>query len=115
MAIPWTFLYQNAYPPYGFTGNEVRVIGVIDLPVLFGSPPRQVWQIVKFHVVNAVCSYIAILGRMTLSALRAVTFIPHLKIKFLTENGVSEVRGDQQTSKQCYLHNVVPETKPRGS
>ncbi|XP_017245343.1 uncharacterized protein LOC108217003 [Daucus carota subsp. sativus] len=104
-------LYQNAYarmdlgdrkmtiakgsPLYGFTGNEVRVIGVIDLPVLFGSPPHQVWQMTKFHVINASCSYNAILGRTTLSALRAVTSIPHLKMKFPTEYGVGEVKGDQ--------------------
>lgn len=26
-------------PLYGFIGNEVRVVGVIDLPILFGSSP----------------------------------------------------------------------------
>ncbi|XP_074326653.1 uncharacterized protein LOC141664594 [Apium graveolens] len=30
-------------PLYGFTGNEVKVVGMIDLPVLFGSPPCQTW------------------------------------------------------------------------
>ncbi|XP_074336418.1 uncharacterized protein LOC141673565 [Apium graveolens] len=28
-------------PFYGFTGNEVKFVGVIDLPVLFGSPSCQ--------------------------------------------------------------------------
>lgn len=71
-------LYQNAYlrmdlgdrkigdakdvPLYGFTGNEVKVVGVIDLPVLFGSPSCQSWKMVKFHVVNDISSYNAILG-----------------------------------------------------
>ncbi|XP_074323253.1 uncharacterized protein LOC141660188 [Apium graveolens] len=31
-------------PLYGFTGNEVKLFGVIDLPVLFGSPPCQIWE-----------------------------------------------------------------------
>ena len=61
-------------PLYGFTGNEVRVLGTIDLPVLFGTPPCQTWQVVKFHLINAACSYNAILGRTTLSALRAIIF-----------------------------------------
>ncbi|XP_074347582.1 uncharacterized protein LOC141686446 [Apium graveolens] len=30
-------------PLYGFTGNEVKVVGVIDLPVLFGSSPCRTW------------------------------------------------------------------------
>ena len=28
-------------PFFGFTGNEVKVAGVIDLPILFGSAPCQ--------------------------------------------------------------------------
>nr|XP_017245509.1 PREDICTED: uncharacterized protein LOC108217176 [Daucus carota subsp. sativus] len=95
-------------PLYGFTGNEVKVLGIIDLPVLFGSPPQQVWHIVKSHVVSASCSYNAILGRTTLSALKAITSIPHLKMKFPTEFGVGEVKGDQKASKQCYDNNITP-------
>ncbi|XP_017239615.1 uncharacterized protein LOC108212399 [Daucus carota subsp. sativus] len=78
---------RNA-PLYGFTGNEVRVLGTIDLPVLFGSPPAQLWHVVKFHVINATNTYNAILGRTTTTALRAITSILHLKMKFPTEFGV---------------------------
>lgn len=55
---------------YGFTGNEVKVVGIIDLHALFGSLPCQTWKTVKFHVVNATSSYNAILGRITLSTLK---------------------------------------------
>ena len=102
---------RNA-PLYGFTGNEVRVLGTIDLPVLFGSPPAQLWHVVKFHIINATNTYNAILGRTTTTALRAITSIPHLKMKFPTEFGVGEVRGDQQMSRQCYIGNVIPKRKP---
>ena len=81
-------------PLYGFTGNEVKVLGTINLPVRVGSPPQQVWHIVKFHVVSASCSYNAILGRTTLSTLKAITSIPHLKMKFPTEFGVGEIKED---------------------
>lgn len=49
---------------------------------------------------------VAILGRITLSALRAITSIPHLKMNFPTEFGVSEVIGDQDISKKCYLQTL---------
>lgn len=92
-------------PLHGFTGNEVKVIGTIDMPVLFGSSPCQSWQIVKVHVVNATSSYNAILGRTTITAITSIT---HLKMKFPTKFGVRDVCGDQRDSRQCYLSNAIP-------
>lgn len=100
-------------PLYGFTGNEVKVVGVIDLPVLFGSSPCQSWQLVKFHVVNAASSYNAILWRTTLTALKAVTSITHLKMKFPTEFGIGEVCGDQKSARQYYIGSAIPKNKPQ--
>lgn len=95
-------------PLYGFTGNEVKVIGTIDLPVIFGKQPQQVTKEVKFHVISAASSYNAILGRTTISALKAITSIPHLKMKFPTDFGVGEVIGDQVVARQFYLTTVKP-------
>lgn len=67
---------------YGFTGNKVRVVGVIDLPVLFGIAPNQSWQIVKFHIVNVASMYNAILWRTSLATLKAIISNPHLKWYF---------------------------------
>lgn len=58
---------------------------------------------VKFYVVHVDSNYNAILGRITLLALRAITSIPHLKIKFLTEFGVEEVLGGQDMSGKFHL------------
>ncbi|XP_074343110.1 uncharacterized protein LOC141680924 [Apium graveolens] len=99
---------DNTHSPlYGFTGNEVKVVGTIDFPVLFGTLPCQVWKIVKFHVVSAASSHNAILGRTIISALQAITSIPHLKIKFPMEFGVGEMCGDQAVLCQCYFTTVV--------
>ncbi|XP_074374222.1 uncharacterized protein LOC141714610 [Apium graveolens] len=76
-------------------GNEVHVVGTIDMPVLFGSLPCQVWKVVKFHVISASSSFNAILGRTTITALRAITSISHLKMKFPTDFGVGKMIGDQ--------------------
>ena len=106
-------LNETKVPPlFGFTGNEVRVVGTIDLPVLFSTSPCQSWQMVKFHVVNAISSHNGILGRPTLAALGAIVSIAHLKVKFATEHGVGEVRGDQQMSRQCYVNSLAPKRKP---
>lgn len=86
-------------PLYGFTGNKVKVVGVIDLLVLLGSLPCQTWKDVKFHVVNAASSYNVILGRTMLSTLKAVTSIPHLKMKFPMKFRVGEVIGDQAIAR----------------
>lgn len=78
------------------------------MPVLFRSAPCQSWKIVKFHVINATSSYNAILGRTTITILKSITLITHMKMKFSTEFGVGEVCGDQRDSRQCYLGSAVP-------
>ncbi|XP_074355648.1 uncharacterized protein LOC141695289 [Apium graveolens] len=119
-------LENSRTPLYGFTGNEVHVVGTIDMPVLFGSPPCQVWKVIKFHVISASSSFNAILSRTTITALKAITSISHLKMKFPTGFGVGEMIGDQTTARQCYLTpkkkgeedlgvNQVLEIDPRNS
>lgn len=95
-------------PLYGFIANEVKVIGIIDMPVLFWTSPYQTWQVVKFHIINVTSSYNAILGCTKIASLKAITSITHLKMKFPTDFGVGEVCGYQRTSRQCYMGNVVP-------
>lgn len=57
-------------------------------------------------MVNVHSSYNTILGRPVLTALKAITSILHLKIKFPTDFGVGKVRGDQKISRQCYVHTM---------
>lgn len=93
---------------YGFIANEVKVVGTIDLPVLFGALPCQMWKVIKFHVIRASSSYNAILGRTTITTLKAITFISHIKMKFPTYFGIGEVCNDQVVARQCDLSTVVP-------
>ena len=58
---------------------------------------------VTFLVVDCSSLYNAILGRPTLNSWKAVTSTYHLMIKFPTEYGVGEVRGDQVTARECYI------------
>jgi hypothetical protein len=65
-------------------------------------------------------AYNAIFGRTALNELKAVTSTPHLSMKFLTEEGVEVVKGDQKEARRCYnlslkstleKYNLVKKTK----
>lgn len=81
-------------PLYGFGNNPVQIEGVITLRVGLGQQPRRIQSETKFYVVKVASSYNAILGRPMLTAIMAVTSIPHLKMKFPTPDGVGVVSGD---------------------
>ena len=53
-------------------------------------------------VVDYPSSYSVIIGRPTLNKWKSATSTYYLKVKFPTENGVGEVRGDQVLARECY-------------
>ncbi|XP_077228555.1 uncharacterized protein LOC143861525 [Tasmannia lanceolata] len=87
---------------FGFSGEVVKVEGQIKLPVLVGEPHCQAFAMVNFLVVRVGSAYNAILGRPGQNLVRAVASAYHQKMKFITSNGVGEVRGDQPQSRECY-------------
>ncbi len=89
-------------PLVGFFGEQVLPMGAIELPVMAGTSPRQKTIMVKFLVVDGQSAYNVILGRPALNDLGAITSIPHLCMKFLTDSGVGVVRGDQKSARMCY-------------
>ena len=87
-------------PLFDFTINEVKVMGVIGLSILFGTAPCQIWHVTKFHVVNVTSSYNIIIGRTTLAALNVTLYIPYLIMRFPTDSRVGVVIGDQVLARQ---------------
>ena len=53
-------------------------------------------------MINCPSSYNVIIRRPTLNRWKAATFTYCLKVKFLTDNGVNEVKGDQILARECY-------------
>ena len=53
-------------------------------------------------MVNSPSSYNVIIGRLTFSRWKAATSTYCLKVKFPTEQGVREIRGDQVLARECY-------------
>ena len=90
----------------GFTGDKVCSVGIITLPIMVDTYLKTISKTVDFLVVNCLLAYNAIIGRPTLNRLQAVTSMYHLLVKFPTEHGIGEVRGDQIAAKECYLASL---------
>ncbi|KAK3009129.1 hypothetical protein RJ639_013704 [Escallonia herrerae] len=103
MNIPSDRLRKIDTPLYGFSNHPVVCEGIIALPVTVGAPLNQAKLMLDFVVVRVPSAYNAILGQTTLNQLRAVVSTYHMKMKFPTENGVGEVKGDQAVARQCYM------------
>ena len=82
-------------PLVGFGGTRVLPLGAITFPVTVGDYPQQIIQDVTFLVVDCSSAYNGILRRPTLNSWKAATSTYHLMIKFPTEYGIGELRGDQ--------------------
>ncbi|KAJ0970928.1 hypothetical protein J5N97_018887 [Dioscorea zingiberensis] len=93
-------------PLMGFNGSPLQPEGVITLPVTLGDPPREVSSMIQFLVVRCPSSYNAIMGRPSLNTFGAVPSTYHMMLKFPTEHGCGEIKGDQAASRQCYVNHL---------
>ena len=90
-------------PLVGFGGTRILSLGAITLSVTVGDYPQQITQDVTFLVVDCSFAYNGIIGRPILNSWKATTSTYHLMIKFPTEYGVGELRGDQVAARECYI------------
>ena len=72
------------------------------LTVTVGTYLVQLTRQLNFLVVDCPSSYNVIIGQPTLNKWKAATSTYCLKIKFLMDNGVGEVKGDQVLARECY-------------
>ena len=103
MGISRERLVPTNAPLVGFRGTRVLPLGAVTLSVIVGDYPQQIAKNVTFLVVDYSSAYNAIVGRPTLNSWKAVTSIYHLMIKFPTDYGVGELRGDQVAVRECYI------------
>ncbi|XP_074352696.1 uncharacterized protein LOC141691843 [Apium graveolens] len=87
---------------YGFTGNSIGVKGTIRLLVIIGEEPYVATHIAMFTVVDRPCAYNVIVGRPLMRAMRMVTSIHHMTVKFPTPTGVGFLKSCQYESRVCY-------------
>jgi BarA-like signal transduction histidine kinase len=96
-------------PLVGFASTSIYLLGVTSLQITAGTYPKQATKKVDFLVVDCPSAYNVIIGRPTLNRLRAVTLTYHLLVRFPTENGIGEMKGDQAMARECYLTSVSTE------
>uniref|UniRef100_A0A2N9HN36 RNase H type-1 domain-containing protein n=1 Tax=Fagus sylvatica TaxID=28930 RepID=A0A2N9HN36_FAGSY len=73
-------------PLVGFTGDKVKPSGVVSFMIEAGTRP-------------------------TFNKLRVVTLTYHLLVRFPTEHGIGELKGNQTTARECYFTSLGPETR----
>ena len=89
-------------PLVSFSGNRVYPKGIVTLTITVGTHLRQLTRQLDFLVVDYPSSYNVIIRRPTLNRWKAATSTYCLKVKFPTDNGVGEVKGDQILARECY-------------
>ena len=94
-------------PLVSFSGDKVYPRGIVTPMVMAGSYPFQVTNKHNFLVVNLPSSYNVIIGRPTLNRWKAATSTYCLKVKFLTERGIEEIKEDQVLARECYQAVLV--------
>ncbi|XP_075651794.1 uncharacterized protein LOC142622232 [Castanea sativa] len=89
-------------PLVSFSGDRVYPKDIVTLTITVGSYPWQLTRQMDFLVVDCPSSYNMIVGRPSLNRWKTTTSTYFLKVKFPTENGVGEVKGDQVLARECY-------------
>ncbi|XP_074365409.1 uncharacterized protein LOC141706557 [Apium graveolens] len=112
LGFPDSDMYFEDAHVYGFTGEAVRVMGSVRLPVTLGEEALSVTQMIDFKVLDQDFAHNVLVVRPWLRAFRVITSIHHLMIKFPTPNGVGSLRGSQYESRDCY-HKAVKELRRR--
>ena len=76
--------------------------GIMTLTVRVETHPRQRTRQLDFLVVECPSSYNVIIRRLTLNRWKATTSTYYLKVKFISESSVGEVKGDQVIARKFY-------------
>ncbi|GKV43770.1 hypothetical protein SLEP1_g51023 [Rubroshorea leprosula] len=113
LGIDPALLQQYGGPIYGFNNQPVPVEGVLTMNVAFGSGRSYVTPTVRFSVVKMASSFNVVIGRPTLTEIRAVVSQSHLCMKFPTPTGIATLRGNQEVARHCYITSVTQPQKDK--
>ena len=84
-------LNPTTSPLYGFTRDHVVPKGMAKLTVTVEKHRQMSTVIANFLIVDCPSTINGIIGRLLLKALKAITSIYHLTVKFPTTEGTCEV------------------------
>jgi hypothetical protein len=92
-------LKEPTKPLYGFNGKRIEPVGVITLPISFGTPQNPRIEYITFDVVDMLYPYNAIFGRGLLNTFEATLHSGYLCLKIPTTFGVISIFGSQKDAK----------------
>ena len=72
------------------------------LAVIVREHPRVSIVMIEFLIVDFPSAFNGVIGKLILKALKAMTSIYHLTMKFSTIEGTRQVWGSQYDSRECY-------------
>ena len=87
-------------------------MGVISLPMTVGDYPIQSYVMVDFLVIDQPSAFNVVLDRPSLKALKVITSICHLLMKFPTPKGMGQVHGNKDETRKCYNQAVRNTSRP---
>ena len=102
MGLTKSDLNPTTSPLYGFTGDHVIPKGIMKLTVMVGEHPRMSTVIANFLIVDCPSAINRLIGRTLLKALKMVTSIYHLTMKFPTTEETGEVGANEYDTRECY-------------
>lgn len=71
------------------------------------------WPIVQFLVVKMALSFNLVIGRPTLTEIRAIMSQSYLCMKFSTPMGIATLKGNQEIARHCYMMSVTRSCKDK--
>ncbi|GAA0173110.1 hypothetical protein LIER_26795 [Lithospermum erythrorhizon] len=109
LQLPRSIIQPLSTPLTGFTGHSIKAVGIASLDLTMGTGSTSITIRTQFTIVDIQDqSYNGIIGRPTLTAIRAIVSPAHLKVKFSTPGGIGEMSGDQRKTRRCYQVSVPP-------
>ncbi|RDX77401.1 Retrovirus-related Pol polyprotein from transposon 17.6, partial [Mucuna pruriens] len=102
LKLPPGHLAECAGTLYGFAGEQVPIMGTVELETIFGENSRVRRIPVLYTVVDVATSYNIILGRPGLNQLGAVVSTYHLCMKFPVGCEVGSVWANSRVTRCCY-------------
>ena len=111
MGLTKSELSPSILPLYDITCERMIPKGTIKLA---GMVEEHLWESTmmrEFLIVDYPSAVNGIIGSPLLKALKAVTSIYYLMMKFPTTEGAGQVRGSQYDSRECYNKSLKPAGK----
>jgi hypothetical protein len=92
-------LKEQTKPLYGFSGKRIEPVGIITLPVSFGTTQNPITEYITFNVIDMHYPYNAIFGRGLPNAFEAALQSSYFYLKVPATIRVISVFGSQKDTK----------------